>query len=263
MLLDIGVVFAAYAGFRLYENYRKSTKSRGIVVKQTNQLQHEKTAADETETQQHLHYMKMSAVSMGFAAIRNVYPPMALISLGVFTYTAIPYLKQVEQSFLKTRKLNGYVLYGIADMMTLALGRYVTAAFAVGLLHTARFIVTNAQDRSKKMLINVFDQQSHKVWVLKNNVEIEVPIETVQSHDIIVVNTGEAILVDGFVADGVATVDQHTLTGESQPVEKWIGEQVFASTVVITGRIYVQVEKSGQETTIAKIGHILNHSIDL
>jgi Cu2+-exporting ATPase len=60
----------------------------------------------------------------------------------------------------------------------------------------------------------------------------------------------------------MATIDQHALTGESQPAEKSIGDQVFAATTIMTGRIHVQIEKAGIDTTIAQIGEILNHTTD-
>jgi Cu2+-exporting ATPase len=66
-----------------------------------------------------------------------------------------------------------------------------------------------------------------------------------------------------YVVEGIASIDQHALTGESQPLEKAIGDKVFAATVVMTGRIYMKVEKSGENTTIAKIGQILNNSINV
>ena len=53
-------------------------------------------------------------------------------------------------------------------------------------------------------------------------------------------------------------IDQHALTGESTPAEKGVGDRVFASTVMVAGKIFVSVEKSGSETTSAKISQILN-----
>jgi magnesium-transporting ATPase (P-type) len=59
----------------------------------------------------------------------------------------------------------------------------------------------------------------------------------------------EVIPVDGTVSDGEAVVDQHALTGESVPVEKTVGSKIYASTLLIGGRILVAVEQAGKETT--------------
>jgi Cu2+-exporting ATPase len=58
------------------------------------------------------------------------------------------------------------------------------------------------------------------VWLLSNGVETEISFESLKHGDIVVVNAGETIPVDGTITAGMATVDQHLLTGESQPVEK-------------------------------------------
>jgi Cu2+-exporting ATPase len=110
------------------------------------------------------------------------------------------------------------------------------------------------------MLIDIFAQQPRNVWILRDDIEIEIPLEEVNINDILVVNTGEVIPSDGIITKGFATVDQHALTGESQPVEKDVGDRVLASTFIMTGRIYMRVEKSGQDTTVAKIGEILKNS---
>lgn len=90
-----------------------------------------------------------------------------------------------------------------------------------------------------------------------NGVEIKTAFEAIQKNDIIVVNAGETIPVDGTIKEGMASVDQHILTGEAQPVEKGVNDQVFASTVILSGKLFIQVETAGEETTVAKIGHVL------
>lgn len=116
------------------------------------------------------------------------------------------------------------------------------------------------EDRSIQSLVNVFGKQPHSVWILKDDVEGEVPLEQVQSGDILALNVGEMVPADGTIIQGVANIDQRALTGESQPVEKEQGDAVFAATILLSGCIHVQVEKAGDETVAAQIGHILNHT---
>ncbi|EDN69967.1 cation-transporting ATPase [Beggiatoa sp. PS] len=100
------------------------------------------------------------------------------------------------------------------------------------------------------------------MWVLKDQVEMEMPIEAIHVNDIVVINTGEAVPIDGIITEGVAMVDQHALTGESQPSEKGVDDRVFAYTSVVSGRICIKVEKTGKNTTISKIDDILNQTVD-
>ena len=88
--------------------------------------------------------------------------------------------------------------------------------------------------------------------------EIETALEKLRPGHVVVVNTGEVVPVDGEVVEGTALIDQHVLTGESAPDEKGAGATVFASTVVLAGKLFVRVAAAGTETTAARIGQILN-----
>ncbi|RKZ49619.1 MAG: hypothetical protein DRR08_30885 [Candidatus Parabeggiatoa sp. nov. 2] len=255
----VGIVFAVYKGLKFFE--KKKLKNNSMTVKQPNPQEPPKDmVVNETEKRLQ-HHFQVSTISVGLAAIKQfIYSPLTPLSLGVYIYTAIPFWKKVKKSLVDERKIDGFVLYFITDIITLGVGQYFTATIGVWMFHLSRKVVTKVQDNSQKMLINVFEQQPQRVWVLKDNVEIETPLEDLKINDIIVVNTGEAIGIDGVIVDGMARIDQHALTGESQPIEKEVGDQVFAATVVVAGKICIKVEKSGQETTIAKISHILNHS---
>ena len=90
--------------------------------------------------------------------------------------------------------------------------------------------------------------------------EIEIPLAAVRKQDIVVVNAGETIPVDGRVISGLASVDQHGLTGESQPAEVEVGSKVFATTLVLSGRLHIQAEATGSDTNAASVGHILEHT---
>ena len=116
---------------------------------------------------------------------------------------------------------------------------------------------------SKKIipkLINVFGGHPPQVWLEKDGVEIQIDFTSIQVGDIVIVNAGEIIPVDGQIQHGLATVDQHILTGESQPVEKAGGDKVFAATLLLSGRISIQVETAGEETVAAQIGQVLNNT---
>lgn len=98
--------------------------------------------------------------------------------------------------------------------------------------------------------------------MLKDGVEVELPFGELQAGDIIVVNAGEVVPADGTITSGTASIDQHTLTGESQPAEKMVGEPVFATTLVLSGQIHIQVEKAGTDSVAAQIGELLLQTAD-
>ncbi|HYA81707.1 MAG TPA: heavy metal translocating P-type ATPase, partial [Methylocystis sp.] len=118
--------------------------------------------------------------------------------------------------------------------------------------------VQMTEQNSKRMLVSVFGKQARFVWLEKDGVEIETPLDKLQVGDIIIVHTGESVPADGEVVDGMAMVDQHALTGESAPVEKIKGDRVLAATTLIAGKVRVAVTSAGADTTSAKIAQILN-----
>ncbi|MCI5122141.1 MAG: heavy metal translocating P-type ATPase, partial [Candidatus Electrothrix sp. AUS4] len=88
------------------------------------------------------------------------------------------------------------------------------------------------------------------------------PLESLEIDDTIVVDAGQMIPIDGIVTDGYALIDQHILTGESQPVEKEQGDEIFASTTVTEGKVFIRVKKLGSETVAANTYHILRNTTE-
>jgi Cu2+-exporting ATPase len=205
MLLEVGIMFTAYWGMRIYEKHRKTTNkpNKNLNVESPNQHQivrSQKNAMVNPAEKQHQHYYKMSVISMGLSAVRQFfYPPLGLISLCLYIYTAFPQIREAEKSLKKERKVNVDVLFLMGDSITLALNQYFAAAFGMFLLHRGRKTLAKAKGYSERMLFNVFDQQPRKVWLLRENIEVETPLELVKVNDVLVVNTGEVIPVDGIL----------------------------------------------------------------
>jgi heavy metal translocating P-type ATPase len=265
MLFEVSILFAGYIGFRLFENNQPKGSKKTITLKKSQSLQpkslpQEKVIKNPLE-KTHNHYLQVSSAFMGVAVVRQFfYPPLALLNLSLFIYTVIPCFKKAEQSLLENKKIDSYVVNVLINILCLAIGQYAAAALDIFFYHVSQKVITKIRDDSEKMLADVFEQQPHSVWILKNGVEIETPLDAVNCGDIVVVNTGEVIPVDGIIIQGSALIEQHALTGESQPAEKIIGDKVFASTILVAGKVNLQVEKTGNETVIAKIGEILNNT---
>jgi heavy metal translocating P-type ATPase len=127
-------------------------------------------------------------------------------------------------------------------------------------LSVGRYLVRRTEDNSKKLLLGAFGKQVRYVWLVKDGIEIETPLDRLDKGDVVAVHTGAMVPVDGIIVEGLAMIDQHALTGESAPAEKGVGDRVFASTVMVAGKVHVAVEKSGSDTATAKIAQILNDS---
>lgn len=161
------------------------------------------------------------------------------------------------------RKLGVDMLSTLAHIMLAATGHFLFNS--LGILNYAinRKLLTSIKSDSKQEMLDVFQQHPRFVWIMIDGAEVEVPFESLKIDDIVVVDTGHTVPVDGVIIEGTALIDQHVLTGESQPVEKSVGEHVLALTIVLSGRVYVQVEKAGSETTAANIAEIYNQTADV
>src|SRR5216683_987427 len=202
--------------------------------------------------------------SVPLAAVAQFAVPALLpLSAALFAYTAIPSLRGAYNVLFNERRLGVDVLDSIVVAGCLATLQVFPGAILSWCLSVGRYLVRRTEDNSKKLMLGAFGKQPRYCWLVPNGnpgdgVEIEVPLDRLDKGDIVVVHTGEVVPVDGIIVDGLAMIDQHALTGESMPAEKGVGDRVFASTVMVAGKMYVAVEKSGSETATARIAQILN-----
>ncbi len=127
----------------------------------------------------------------------------------------------------------------------------------VAILHTlillGRFLEMRARGRTSEAIKKLIGLQAKTARVIRNGVEVDIPVEEVRVGDTVLVRPGEKIPVDGIVTDGYSAVDESMLTGESLPVEKRVGDEVFGATLNKTGSFRFEATKVGRETVLAQI----------
>ena len=206
--------------------------------------------------------IKIGLVSGAFALAGSLlYKPLGLLSIPGLIWAGLPIYGSAWR-LLKQGKVSVATIITIVVIGCILKGYFLVGALAILLNNVSRKLLIKLTDDSKDRLIDVFRQHPDTVWVSLNGLEVETPFEQIEAGQIVVVNAGEVIPVDGMITEGTSSVDQQILTGESQPVERGVGDQVFASTIVLAGRICIAVEKAGEETTVAKIGDILNRTTE-
>ena len=206
-------------------------------------------------------HLPICTASLPLAAVAQfAFPPLLPVAAVVFAYTSIPTFKEARSVLFEEKRLGVDVLDAIVVIGCLGTMSIFPGAVLCWCLGFGRVLVKRTQDNSKKLLLNAFGKQPRYVWLYRDGVEVQVSMDRLDQGDIIVVNTGEVVPVDGVVVEGMAMIDQHALTGESTPAEKGVGDRVFASTLMVAGKVFVSVEKSGSDTASAKISQILNDS---
>lgn len=212
------------------------------------------------ERQKNRRAMMYSLGATGLALLGSVYPIFALAGAAAVLYLSKELFTLIYKDFQRGHYVSIYLIGLVMTVGMIAMGHLVLAAFTGVMGSFFAAIINRLEESSQQQLINVFSGHPQQVWLLREGVEIQVDFHTLQAGDLVIVNAGEVIPVDGCIQDGEGQVDQHLLTGESEPVEKTIDENVFASTLLLSGRLTIAVSTAGNTTMAAKIGDVLNHT---
>lgn len=228
----------------------------------TEQIQEFSTIEKSKEEQEIEDNLSISATALGVSVISSVFfPPAQILAFGGLLWASLPIYKATFEA-LKERKVNADTMDALAMTGILATGHLIIGSIGSLIYFGSKKLLLKTEDRSTRKLLNLFGEQPKSVWIMVGEVEVEIPFEELEKGNIISLNTGEMIPIDGKVVKGFALIDQQALTGESQPAEKKVGDTCFASTLVLEGYLHVEVEKAGRDTVAAQIGQILNRSID-
>ncbi|MGB5734217.1 MAG: heavy metal translocating P-type ATPase [Thiohalocapsa sp.] len=182
--------------------------------------------------------------------------PITLISVG---FMSKGIYKEAGEAVFKDRRIKVDILDAVVISLTAAFRQIAAVGFMVWVLDIADLLLARTRARSERFITDIFGTQPRFAWrVQESGEEVETAIQDLQAGDVIVVNTGEQIPVDGVVVGGTAMIDQQSLTGESAPVERNEGDQAYAMTVLVAGRLQIQVEQTGADTVAFKIVKIIN-----
>ena len=181
-----------------------------------------------------------------------------LVSMG----TAAAYLWSLWALFLGNAGMPGMKM----EMHLLPSGSTMdeiyleTAAVVISFLLLGRWFETKAKGQSSAALKALLDMGAKDAAVLRDGREVRVPIGQLQVGDVFVVRPGEKIATDGRVTDGSSAVDESMLTGESVPVEVTPGSTVTGATVNTSGRLLVEVTRTGENTTLAQMAKLVTEA---
>jgi heavy metal translocating P-type ATPase len=158
------------------------------------------------------------------------------------------------------RKITVNVFVTVALVATVAVGEFRAAAIIVFIMAVAGALESYTLDKTRRSIRNLLDLTPKTATIRRDDGEVVIPVSEVQVGDIVVVRPGGRVPVDGIVAAGQSCVNQAPITGESMPVEKFKGSEVFGGTLNETGRLEIKTAKVGQDTTLARIVHLVEQA---
>jgi Zn2+/Cd2+-exporting ATPase len=154
---------------------------------------------------------------------------------------------------IRERDFTADIPVSFATAAALIIDQYSAAAVVAVLLLLGGMLEEFVSARAGKALDSLAKLLPDRVTVRRDGEDLVVPLEEVQSGDLVIIRSGDRIPVDGIVALGTASINQAAITGESLAVEKQLGDMVFAGTINELGALEVRTTKVGEETTLGQI----------
>lgn len=165
-----------------------------------------------------------------------------------------PILKSGWKSMMVQKRPNADTLSSSAILASVAAGQSMSALTIILLADVAELLTAYTMDRTRNAIRDMLSVGEEFVWRIgADGNEERVAIADLEQGDRVIARTGEKISVDGIVETGEAAVDQASITGEYMPVRKTAGDDVFAGTVVKSGRIVARAVRVGDRTAVARI----------
>lgn len=203
------------------------------------------------------------AAALGLAAGGVfLFPPLRIAALVPLLWNLGPTLRAALGRLRRGERWASTLVEVGGLLGTLALGYVGLAAITGFMLEVAAWLVAQTEDRSQRRLLGMIEALPEKVWVERDGYELEIPLREVCPGDVVVLDAGQLLPIDGTVLSGLGRFDERSLTGESLPVEHGPGSTVRASTVLLQGRVRVRVQGTGEATLSKQLGAILESSRD-
>ncbi|SCY34977.1 heavy metal translocating P-type ATPase [Desulfoluna spongiiphila] len=151
------------------------------------------------------------------------------------------------------REVNVDELVSIAIIACMLTGNYLEAAVVSAIMVVGALIEEAVSDSARHAIEELVEMTPATATLSRDGGEVQVKVDSIRAGDLLVVRSGETIAVDGVIRQGATSVDEAAITGESIPVSRRQGDEVFAGTTCVDGFITVEAVRVGEDSTFGKI----------
>jgi Cd2+/Zn2+-exporting ATPase len=180
--------------------------------------------------------------------------PRLIIALFVAAMVSGAYLtvrRGIGALFARTVDMN--VLMTIAIIGASIIGEWLEGASVAFLYSVSNLLESYTMEKTRRSIRGLMELAPRDALVRRDGKEVRLPVEELRTDDVVIITPGEKIAVDGEVVQGTSAVNQAPITGESLPVEKNAGDEVYAGTLNELGALEVRVTRLAEDSTLAKI----------
>jgi Cd2+/Zn2+-exporting ATPase len=264
-LAGLEAMSADLIGQRLHVKYdaaKLTTDAMVDAVAQTGMrmwLEHEEPAAYGVDVTRRSRLVVGCALAMGagLAADAAGMPQAAVLLFVLATIAGAVSPVQRAVTALRSRTIDINVLMVIAVAGALALGEWLEGASVVFLFAVAQWLEVRTMERARQAIRALIDLSPREALVRRGNSEYRVPVEDVRVGEEIVLRPGDKVPLDGVVAEGRSDVNEAPLTGESLPIDKAPGDEIYAGTINGHGALEIRVTRLVRDTRLARIIHLV------
>lgn len=264
-LAGVEALSADLLGQRLHVKYDAAKLTTSAIVDAVGQtgmrmwLEHEEPAIEGGDIAWRWRLMVAcgAAILAGLALRATGWP---VVAAAVFTAASVAgaiYPARRAVAAIRSRTLDINTLMVVAVAGALVLGEWLEAAAVVFLFAVAQWLELRTMARARQAIRALMDLSPREAIVRRNGVESRLAVDEIRVGDEILVRPGDKVPLDGAVAAGHSDVNEAPLTGESLPVDKGPGDEVFAGTINGHGALDVRVTRLVRDTRLARIIHLV------
>ncbi|MFD1362872.1 heavy metal translocating P-type ATPase [Lentibacillus salinarum] len=180
-------------------------------------------------------------------------PMWVILHLIAFTIGGYAKAKEGITETIRTKQLNVEMLMIFAAIGSVAIGYWTEGAILIFIFALSGALETYSMNKSNQAISSLMEMQPEEALLLENGAEKTVPVSSLAIDDVILVRAGERIPADGVIVKGSSAIDESTISGESMPLSKDGGNDVYAGTVALDGTLTVAITKRPTETVFQKI----------
>jgi Cd2+/Zn2+-exporting ATPase len=201
-----------------------------------------------------------AAIAAGAAVGWLGYEGWAMVPYAIAIALAIPGPARQAWQSIQRRVMDIHVLMVIAVAGAIVLGEWLEAATVIWLFGISEWLEARTISRARRAIRDLMTMAPSEALVRRSGEVITLPVDQLVIGDVVLVRPGERVAVDGCVLAGESAINQAPVTGESFPVDKDVGDDVFAGSVNGNGSLDVQVTRLAQDSTIARIIHMVERA---
>lgn len=191
-------------------------------------------------------------------------PDFSFLVCFMLSYLIVGFdiIKEAVEGVMHKDIFNENLLMTVASLGAFAVGEYSEGCMVVFLFTIGEFLQGLALDKSRKSIKNMLEAKVEVVNIIDGEKEKAISPEEVKIGDLMIIRPGEKLDIDGVITNGTSQFDMKSLTGETIPVTKGVGDSVLAGSVSLDGTVTVKAEKEYKDSTVSRILDMLEKSQD-